>query len=221
MNATVQPLVIEALAMLAKTWGGHDVRSQPEEGEEGGDAGELVPGRELRFADIVLTDDQINRLIGDKAVHAFFNIVPDKPRERMFSSFSKIRLDDKYKNCNVAITFGVSNSLVTIERATIKNINIKFTKTGDIAMGCTVVGPRPRCLEVIDLEEFGGKSVNVRIAFGPVDSNSEQQGELPLQQSQASSEEKPANDDEAQLDEAQRQYNEALEGIEGKQQNAA
>lgn len=207
MNTQVQPLVIEAPAILAKTWGGHDVRSEPEEGDEGGDAGELVPGRELRFTDIVLTDEWINRLIGDKAVYAFFNIVPDKPRQPMFSTFTKIPLDTKYKNCEVLITFGLSNSTVKIERATIKNMRVQFTKTGDLALRCTVVGVRPRCIEVVDLEEFGGKPIDVRIAFGPIEDTGEQR-ELPLQQSNAQerSEEDRDADHNRQLEEAARHH---------------
>lgn len=187
MNAQTQPLVIEALAMLAKTWGGQDVRSEPEEGDEGGDAGDLVPGRELKFSGMVLTVEHMEQLIGKGITAMLFNTVNGQRQGWAFPSFSKIPIDDKYKNCEVVITFGVTNNVVKIERATIKNIRCKRTKTNDLEMNCTVVGIRPRCMEVLDLEDFAGKPVNVRLEFGPVDHESEQQQELHLPPADATS----------------------------------
>lgn len=180
MNAPQQPLVIEALALLAKKWGGHDVRSEPEEGDEGGDAGELVPGREIRLTQIPLEDNQLDHLVGQLASRVFFNTQPNRPPEPAFSSFSKIRLDDKYKNCEVLITFGVSNNQVKIEKATIKNLALKFAKAGKAELSCTIVGARPRSIDLLDLEDFAGKPVNVWMSFGPMVRSSDQQA-LPLE----------------------------------------
>lgn len=184
MNAQTQPLVIEAPAMLAERFAGHNVRSQPEQGEEGGDAGEFVSGRDLRFTGIVLTEEQAKQLVGEYVWPALFNSgAPDKPRTRLFTSFTKIPLDDVYKNCSAEVTFGVSKSVVTIAPATIKNIRVKYAKTGsDLEMSCTVVGVRPRCVEVLDLEDFGGKPVELVLAFGPLETTAAGQHEMPLDQ---------------------------------------
>jgi hypothetical protein len=217
MNAQVQPLVIEALAMLAKTWGGQDVRSEPEEGEEGGDAGDLVPGRELKFSGMVLTQDWMERLIGRGITAMLFNSVNGQRQGWAFPSFSKIPIDDKYKNCEVVITFGVSNNVVKIERATIKNIRCKRTKTNDVEMNCTVVGIRPRCMEVLDLEDFAGKPVTVRLEFGPVDHAAEGQQQLELAPAVSTTVDKTRVLAPGQADaeaETQRQLSEALRGLE-------
>jgi hypothetical protein len=214
MNTTTNPLTISAPAMLAKRWSGHDVHSQPEEGEEGGDAGELVPGREIRLTDITLNDEQINALLGEFATRAFFTTVQDKPRERVFSSFSRIRLDDKYKNCEVTIVFGLANNEITIDRATIKNLSVKFDKNAIVQLSCTVVGPRPHCLEMLTLEQFGGKLVNVAISFGPVQHAGEEQKQLSLQPPPVDNKSKAANDDTDRQADADRQLEEAARGLE-------
>lgn len=206
--------------MLAKTWGGHDVRSQPEEGDEGGDAGDLVPGRDLRFADMVLTDDQAKRLVGEYVNQAFFNSgAPDKPRERLFATFSKIRLDGTFKNCVVVVTFGVANDQVQLEPATIKNMWVKFSKTNALELTCTVVAARPRTLQVLDLESFGGKPVHVALHFGPIVEQSSEQGQLPLQQSTENTtpidKTRVLEPGQAEREaDAQRQLTEALRGLE-------
>jgi hypothetical protein len=174
-TAPIATLLIAGLARLAKTWGGHDVRSEPEDGEEGGDAGELVPGRELRITELPIEQDHFERLVGAGAWNSFFNEEADRPAERAFASFSRLKLDDKFKNCAVEIVFGVQAKSVTIDSATIKNITLKFGKTSKPEMSCTIVGARPRSIEVLDLEEFGGKPITVTLAFGPVARDSEQQ----------------------------------------------
>jgi hypothetical protein len=223
MNAQPQPLVIEGMAMLAKTWGGHDVRSQPEEGDEGGDAGDLVPGRDLKFADLVLIDEHAKRLVGEYVVQAFFNGgAPDKPRERLFSTFSKIRLDETFKNCVVIVTFGVANDQVRLEPATIKNLWVKFSKTHALELTCTVVAARPRTLEVLDLESFGGKPVHVVLQFGPVVEQPSEQVQLPLQQPAAADKTRVLAPGQAEQEaETERQLGEALRGLESQQTAAA
>jgi hypothetical protein len=217
MNTTTnseQVLMILAPAMLAKRWSGHDVRSEPEEGDEGGDAGELVPGREIRLTDITLNDEQIDALLGELATQAFFTTVQDKPRERAFTSFSRIRLDDKYKNCEAKIVFGLANHEITIDRATIKNLSLRFEKNAVVQLSCTIVGPRPRSLEMLELEEFGGKIVNVSISFGPVQRDSEEQQALNLQQPPVDNKSKAANDDTNRQADHDRQLEEAARGLE-------
>jgi hypothetical protein len=218
---TEQPLTIENGAILAKRFAGHDVRSQPEEGDEGGDAGELLPGRDLRFTEIVLDEKQFDALLGELASRVFFNSRANQPSERAFTTFDYIPLNTQYKNCVVIITFGVSNEEVRIEPATIKNMRIKFNKTDRAELSCTVSGPRPRSLAVLDLESFGGKPVNIKLVFGAL---AEEGGQEQLQL-QTSSEGAPVErtrilePGQAEREaETQRQLGEALRGLERDQQ---
>lgn len=221
MNAPQQPLTIENGAILAKRFAGHDVRSQPEEGEEGGDAGELLPGRDLRFTEIVLDEKQFDGLIGEHAARLFFNSRANKPAERAFTTFDYIPLNTQYKNCVVIITFGVSNDEVRIEPATIKNLRVKFNKTDRAELSCTVSGPRPRSLAVLDLESFGGKPVNIKLVFGAlVEDGSQEQLPLPTTTDGTPVERtRILEPGQAEREaETQRQLREALRGLEPEQQ---
>lgn len=219
---TEQPLTIENGAMLAKRFAGHDVRSQPEEGDEGGDAGELLPGRDLRFTEIVLNEAQFDALLGELASRVFFNSRADKPSERAFTTFDYLPLNTQYKNCVVIITFGVSNEEVRIEPATIKNMRVKFNKTDRAELSCTVSGPRPRSLAVLDLESFGGKPVNITLVFGALLEEGAQE-QLPLQATADSTTvERTRILEPGQAEreaETQRQLGEALRGLERDQQS--
>jgi hypothetical protein len=211
-----EPLTIQNGAILAKRFAGHDVRSQPEEGDEGGDAGELTPGRDLRFTEIVLDEKQFDALLGDLASRVFFNTRANQPSERAFSSFDYIPLNTQYKNCVVVITFGVSNEEVRIEPATIKNMRIKFNKTDRAELSCTVSGPRPRSLAVLDLESFGGKPVNIMLVFGALSEEGGQE-QLPLPSpAEGTSVERTRILEPGQAEreaETQRQLGEALRGL--------
>jgi hypothetical protein len=221
MNAQQQPLTIENGAILAKRFAGHDVRSQPEEGEEGGDAGELLPGRDLRFTEIVLDEKQFDALLGELASRVFFNTRANQPSERAFTTFDYIPLNTQYKNCAVLITFGVSNEEVRIEPATIKNMRVKFNKTDRAELSCTVSGPRPRSLAVLDLESFGGKPVNVRLIFGAeVEDAGQEQLPLPTPTAGTPMERtRILEPGQAEAEaETQRQLGEALRGLEREQQ---
>lgn len=221
MNAELQPLIIENGAILAKRFAGHDVRSQPEEGDEGGDAGELLPGRDLRFTEIVLDENQFDGLIGEHASRLFFNSRANKPAERAFTTFDYVPLNTVYKSCVVIITFGVGNDEVRIEPATIENMRVKFNKTDRAELSCTVSGPRPRSLSVLDLESFGGKPVNIKLVFGALAEEGGQE-QLPLQTSQEGTpveRTRVLEPGQAEREaETQRQLGEALRGLEAQQQ---
>jgi hypothetical protein len=223
MNAELQPLIIENGAILAKRFAGHDVRSQPEEGDEGGDAGELLPGRDLRFTEIVLDEQQFDGLIGEHAARLFFNSRANKPAERAFTTFDYIPLNTQFKNCTVTITFGISKDEVRIEPATIKNMRVKFNKTDRAELCCTVSGPRPRSLSVLDLESFVGKPVNIKLVFGAL---AEEGGQEQLPLTSSSQEGTPVErtrilePGQAEREaETQRQLGEALRGLEREQQS--
>lgn len=223
MNAQLQPLTIENGAILAKRFAGHDVRSQPEEGDEGGDAGELLPGRDLRFTEIVLDEKQFDGLIGEHAARLFFNSRANKPAERAFTTFDYIPLNTQYKNCVAIITFGVGNDEVRIEPATFKNMRVKFNKTDRAELSCTVSGPRPRSLSVLDLESFGGKPVNVKLIFGAqVEDAGQEQLPLPTPtQGEGTPIERTRILEPGQAEaeaETQRQLGEALRGLEREKQ---
>lgn len=221
MNAELQPLTIENGAILAKRFAGHDVRSQPEEGDEGGDAGELLPGRDLRFTEIVLDDKQFDALLGELASRVFFNSRANKPAERAFTTFDYLPLNTQFKNCVVTITFGIGNDEVRIEPATIKNMRVRFNKTDRAELSCTVSGPRPRSLSVLDLESFGGKPVNIKLVFGALAQEGGQE-QLPLQTSQEGTpveRTRVLEPGQAEREaETQRQLGEALRGLEREQQ---
>lgn len=220
MNAELQPLIIENGAILAKRFAGHDVRSQPEEGDEGGDAGELLPGRDLRFTEIVLDEKQFDGLIGEHAARLFFNSRANKPAERAFTTFDYIPLNTIFKNCVVTITFGISKDEVRIEPATIKNMRVKFNKTDRAELCCTISGPRPRSLSVLDLESFVGKPVNIKLVFGAMVEETGQE-QLPLSSPQDGTpveRTRVLEPGQAEREaETQRQLGEALRGLEREQ----
>jgi len=215
-------MVIKGYCTLAKKFGGHDVRSQPEEGDEGGDAGELVPGREQRITGLLLDNAQFDALVGEHASRVFFNGSPDRPLQRAFQSFSRIKLDDKYKNCTVLLRFGVENCEVRIEAATLKNLAVEFTKMDRAQLCCTYVGTRPRTLEALDLEDYAGEQIYVELYFGSMEQRTGEQPQLPLEQAPVDKTRIVGSaEQEQQNAETERQLGEALRGLESQDQQSA
>ena len=178
-------------AILGKSLRVHNVRARSEDGEEGGDSGELIPARDIPLKKIMVTKSQFNKLIGsDQAYNSFFNDGA-RPVEPAFESIHALKLKDTYKDCSAQISFGVSAKTIDIEEdAKIKNISLKPCTGGVAEMNCTLQAVLPRKLETLDLENFIGKEVTVSLQFGEVDEGDEdaKQGNLGLEGSEAEGE---------------------------------
>lgn len=170
-------------AILGKSFKVHNVRARSEDGEEGGDAGELIAARDIPLKKIMVTKSQFNKLIGsDQAYNSFFND-GTKPPEPAFESIDALKLKESYRDCSAVLMFGVSSKTIEIEGdAKIKNIRLKPCVGGVAEMSCTLQAPLPRKLETLDLEQFIGKEINVTLKFGPVDEGEDdKQNSLPLE----------------------------------------
>lgn len=161
-------------AMLGKSFKAHNVRAHSEDGDEGGDAGELISARDIPLKKIMVTKSQFNKLLGsDQAYNSFFDD-STKPAEPAFESIDALKLRESYKDCSATIVFGVSSKTIEIDgECKIKNIRLSPCTGGVAELSCTLTAPLPRKLETLDLETFIGKEVSVTLKFGPVDEGDE------------------------------------------------
>lgn len=157
-------------AMMAKKLDVSNVRVRTEEGEEGGDAGELTPARSIRFTDIALTKNQFNELVGSDFADEFYFDYGQKPPKSAHERLPKIPLDIKFKNCTGSIIFGVSKQTLEFEGGKVKNLSIKLK--GQKAWGTlslTLQAVLPRKLDTLDLEEHFGDVVTLQLTLGEAD----------------------------------------------------
>lgn len=173
-------------AMMAKKLSVHNVRMQSGEGEEGGDAGELVAARDIRFTQIALTKNQFNELFGSEIADRFFfdyGTTPPKPAQ---DNVGTIWLDQAYKDVYGAIIFGVSKKELDFEGGKIRNISVKVKNERAYGlMSLTLTAVLPRKVDTLDLEEFFGKVVTLNLSFAAIDEeaakeNTDNQGKLQL-----------------------------------------
>lgn len=170
-------------AILGKSFKVHNVRSRAEDGDEGGDAGELIAARDIPLKQIMITKSQFNKLLGSQfAYNAFFDDGA-KPPEPAFESIEALKLKDSYKDCSASLQFGVSAKTIEIEDdAKIKNIRLKPCVGGVAEMSCILQAALPRKLETLDLESFIGKEITVTLKFGAIDDEAdEKQANLNLE----------------------------------------
>lgn len=168
-------------AMLGKSLKGHNVRSRPGDGDEEGDAGEMIAAKEIRLLDIVLTRKQYDFLTGEDCYRRSFDD-SQKPA-KWLNKFRKIPLPETYTDCEATIQFGVSaKSIELTEAVKIKNGTIKISKADVPTYNCTVQAVFPRKLETLDIEAFYGNEVTViALKFGDVEEErDDKQGELGL-----------------------------------------
>lgn len=165
-------------AMMAKKLDVSNIRIRTEEGDEGGDAGDLTPARTIRFTNISLTKNQFNELMGNDAADEAFFDYGKKPPESGYENLGSIRLDSKFKNCAGSITFGVSKKTLEFEGAKVKNVSIKLK--GEKAYGSlslTLQAVLPRHLDTLDLEEHFGKQVTLGLSLGVPDLDQDEKQE--------------------------------------------
>lgn len=165
-------------AMMAKKLDVSNIRLRSEEGEEGGDAGELTPARTIRFTHIALTKNQFNELLGSECADEYFFDYGKKPAEAAHENLASLKLDAKFKDCSGSITFGVSKKSLEFEGAKVKNISIKLK--GEKAWGLlslTLQAVLPRKLDTLDLEEFFGQQVTLGLSLGEPDLDQDEKQE--------------------------------------------
>jgi hypothetical protein len=169
-------------AHLGKSLQVHNIRIESEDGEEGGDAGELVPARAMRFTGVTLTKGQLNEITGHPgAADFFFDYSGGSKGEPVEQNIGTIWLDQQYKNCSGTITFGVSAKEIAFEGARVKNISVKVegkNRFGEMAF--TLIAPLPKKLTTLELEEWFGKLVKIELALGEryEESAEKKQGDL-------------------------------------------
>lgn len=169
-------------AMLGKSLKGHNVRSRPGDGEEEGDAGEMIAAKEIRLLDIVLTRKQYDFFTGEDGYRRSFDD-STKPA-KWLNKFRKIPLSETWTDCEATIEFGVSAKVIELTEAVkIKNGTIKISKADVPTLNCTVQAVFPRKLETLDLEAFyGGEVTVVALKFGDVEEEQDdKQGKLGLE----------------------------------------
>lgn len=146
------------------------MRSRDEEGEEGGDAGELLPGRWFSFSNIVITRKQAQWLIGnDLLFQALFDTSKRIAEPLPEVNISTIKLSTKYKGCTAVIRFGVKADEVELDNCRVSGITLTRITGGFEIKRMSLQGLRPRSLALHDLDEFYGKEVNLELKFGEAD----------------------------------------------------
>ncbi len=173
-------------AKMSKAFKVNNVRLETDEGDEGGDAGELTPARTIRFTEIELTAKQFDELYGlEGASDLFFdysgaagNKDKGKPVQ---SNNSIIPLDHVYKDCAGTITFGVGKTEVEFENARMKNQSIDRTKGKFGHLRFTLVAPLPMKLSTLQLEAHFGKPVKLEISTGGIEEANSAQESLGLE----------------------------------------
>lgn len=161
-------------AILGKAMKVSNMRTRDAEGDEEGDAGELVPGRELLLTKIMVPKKFFNELLGHKAAWDLFFDTSTKPPEPSLPRIGSLKITEKFKGCSGTIVFGVSAKAIEIEGARIKNISIKPVTGGVGEMRCTVQAVLPRHLSVLDLEDFIGKEITITLKFGEIDEDTDE-----------------------------------------------
>lgn len=171
-------------AFMAKDLKVHNIRMDSENGEEGGDSGELVPGRSIRFTGINLTQKQFCELIGhDAAAEFFYDFSNGSKGEPAHENISTIWLDQVYKGCKGAVIFGTSKTEVEFEDARVKNMSIKVkgkARFGELAL--TLVAVLPEKVDTLRMERYFGKVVGLKLAFGDIEEDAaKEQKQLELE----------------------------------------
>jgi hypothetical protein len=169
-------------AYMAKDLRVHNVRMESENGEEGGDSGELVPARSIRFTGINLTEKQFNEMFGHEAASKFFFDFSNGDKgSPAHENCGTIWLDQTYSGCEGAIIFGTGKTEVEFEDARVKNISIKIKKEQRFgSMNLTLVAALPEHISTLQMERFFGKVVTLRLALGEKDETDADQGSLDL-----------------------------------------
>ncbi len=190
-------------AILGRSIKVSNMRTRDEEGDEGGDAGELAPGREVLLTEMVIPRKFAEKLLGTDLLFAALFDTSKKPIEPLSEvKVSSLKIDSKFKGCSALITFGVSKKSIEMDNARIKNISLKPVTGGCFEMRCVVQGIMPRHVMVLDLEDFIGKEINASLSFGTEeeadDDEDKQQDFVAEQQREAAgdgeeSEESPAS----------------------------
>lgn len=208
-------------AWLSKSLRGHNIRMQSEDGDEGGDAGELVPAKSVRLTKVMLTKGQFNELLDGKlAYNAFFDD-GTKPPSPAWPRVSYLPINEQWKDCEAEISFGVSNKSIALEGAKVKNVRIVPREGGVGELQFTLVATFPRKLETLDLEQFYGKEVTLTLKFGEIDDGDEASKQDSLALEDHESTDKPIDKTrvltpgQAEREaETERQLSEALRGLE-------
>lgn len=191
---------ITKAAILGRSIKVSNMRTADEEGDEGGDAGELAPGREVLLTKMVIPRKFAAKLLGTELLFDALFDTSKKPMEPLSEvKVSSLKIDTKYKGCNALLTFGVKAEEISMDNARIKGISLKPVTGGCFEMRCVVQGIMPRDVAVFDLEDFIGKEINVSLSFG--------------------SEEESGLDDDSQADFVTQQQREAA-GEEGDEATA-
>jgi hypothetical protein len=149
----------------------HNMRPFAEGGDNDGDAGEPEPGRDVTFSGMTLTKKQFEELVGEGAFESFFNQTKNAPLEPAFTSFKKIKLDGKYRNCSAKFVLGHTNAKeIEVNGATLKGLALTFPKVCNeracAELAGTVQGIFPRSTATLEMENFAGKEVRLSIRLG-------------------------------------------------------
>lgn len=200
-------MLIKKPAWLGKSSKGHNVKSRPADGEEGGDAGESVPAKEYRLTDILLTKRQFEFFLGKGSWDRHYDN-GEKPPKWLEEGYRRIPLTENYIDSEATLVFGVSARTIELTEAVkFKNNVIVISKADAPTLSTTLQAPFPRKLESLDLELFYDKEIAVELKFGDVEEEEQDpaQKQLPMETADdddAAGEDKPNRRKEPETDES-------------------
>lgn len=141
---------------------------------------EPVPAFDIPLRAIMLTQEELNALMGDKlAWVAFFNERKDGLPEPLFRKIKHYAIDDKYENCSCAIAAGLKEQLFELDE------NVKISKMRLIPAVGGLTELRLTLQAQIDstnvgLFEWLSKDCYVELTFGDLEKADVKQPELNL-----------------------------------------
>jgi hypothetical protein len=162
-------------AILGKAMKVSNMHTRDSEGDKGGDAGELAPGRELLLTKIMVPKKFFNELLDNNAAWDVFFDVSSKPPEPSLPRVGSLKITESFKGCSGTITFGVSAKQIEFASARIKNISVKPVTGGVGEMRCTLQAVLPRKVTLLDLEDHIGKEITISLKFGDIDEGDEEE----------------------------------------------
>lgn len=180
---------------LGKSLKGHNVRARSGDGDNEGDAGESVAGREVTLSKIILTEKQFNFFAGEDAYRRHYDLPKGKP-PKWLENYRKIPISGTYTDCAANLIYGLSKDGIELKDAVkIKNLSIRIDEKSDVpTLTCTLQASFPRKLETLDLENYYGEEIRGWLKFGSIEEPEDKsQGDLDL-----ASEEDDEGDEESE-----------------------
>lgn len=146
-----------------------------------------VPAVDLKFEDLMLRKDELNRLLGEKFAHdALFRAAKEGGLiEPLFPMLAPLALEDKFEDCTATVAFGLNDDFTTeLEDVKFRGVRLKPVSGGMTAITLTVQYELDDSELMSSLTEFLGRECKVGLVFGKKTEAEKKQQKLALNDDQ-------------------------------------